>query len=161
MFFAFLLSREGLYAILLKIDCLFNITIESFHTKMKADVQFNGNISDSFLKAQKDWILVLTLFDVFFYLFAVKTRFLAVNKNWRTPICTSANEVEKRPLFDIRSSHCPKTLSRLSSACTEFGRTISFKVAKHWHKKLTGEYESKVYWLILYNICLVVVVTKW
>ena len=45
-----LVSREGLFAILLKIGCppsLFNI-VKSFHTNTKATVQYDGNVSDSF-----------------------------------------------------------------------------------------------------------------
>ena len=45
-----LVSREGLYAILLKIGCppkLFNI-VKSFHTNTRATIQYDGSVSDSF-----------------------------------------------------------------------------------------------------------------
>ena len=45
-----LVSRERLFAILLKIECppkLFNI-VKSFHTNTRATIQYNGSVSDSF-----------------------------------------------------------------------------------------------------------------
>ena len=66
-----LVSREGLFAILLKIGCppnLFNI-VKSFHTNKRATIQYDGSVSDS-LKI-KSWVkqgcvLALTLFGIFF-----------------------------------------------------------------------------------------------
>ena len=68
-------SREGLFAVLLKIGCplnLFNI-VKSFHTNWKATVQYHtdGNVSESFTiksEVKQAFVLVPTLFGIFFSL---------------------------------------------------------------------------------------------
>ena len=66
-----LVSREGLFAILLKIvypPNLFNI-VKSFHTNARATIQYDGSIFDSFeIKSgvKKGCVLAPTLFSIFF-----------------------------------------------------------------------------------------------
>ena len=77
-----LVSREGLFATLLKIGCppsLFNI-VKSFHTNTKATVQYDGNVSDSFtIKSgvKQGCVLAPTLFKIFFSM--LLKRFLLIN----------------------------------------------------------------------------------
>ena len=64
-------SREGLFAILLKIDfppSLFNIA-QSFHTSTKATVQYDGIVSESFTMksgVKQGCVFAPTLFGIFF-----------------------------------------------------------------------------------------------
>ena len=66
-----LVSREGLFAILLKIGCppnLFNI-VKSFHTNKRATIQYDGSVSDSFeikSRVKQGCVLALTFFGIFF-----------------------------------------------------------------------------------------------
>ena len=66
-----LVSRERLFAILLKIGCppsLFNV-VKSFHTNTRATIQFDVSDYDSFeIKSgvKQGCVLVLTLFGIFF-----------------------------------------------------------------------------------------------
>ena len=73
-----LVSSEGLFAILLNIDCppsLFNI-VKFFHTNIKATVQYDGNVSESFtIKSglKQGYVLAPTLFEIFFYTILKRT----------------------------------------------------------------------------------------
>jgi len=66
-----LVSRQGLFAILLKIGCppnLFNIA-KSFHTNTRATIQFDGSVSNSFqIKSgvKQGCLIAPTLFWIFF-----------------------------------------------------------------------------------------------
>ena len=68
-----LVSREGLFALLLKIGCRpnsFNI-VKSFHTNTRATIQYDGSVSNSF--EIKSWVKqgcvpAPTLFNIFFLL---------------------------------------------------------------------------------------------
>ena len=81
-----LVSREGLFAILLKIWCppnLFNV-VKSFHTNTKATIQYDGSFSDSF--EIKSWVtqgcvLSQTLFGIFFSMLYYNSVLLFLN-NW-------------------------------------------------------------------------------
>ena len=68
-----LVSREGLFRILLKIGCppKLQSMIESFHTDMKGTVQFNGSTSEPFSilsGVKQGCVLAPTLFGIFFAL---------------------------------------------------------------------------------------------
>ena len=68
-----LVSREGLFRILLKIGCppKLQSMIESFHTDMKGAVQFNGSTSEPFSilsGVKQGCVLAPTLFGIFFAL---------------------------------------------------------------------------------------------
>ena len=68
-----LVSREGLFRILLKIGCppKLHSMIESFHTGMKGTVQFNGSTSEPFSilsGVKQGCVLAPTLFGIFFAL---------------------------------------------------------------------------------------------
>ena len=66
-----LVSREGLFAILLKIGCfpsLFNI-LKSIHTNTRATIQYKCSVSDSFeIKSgvKQGCVVALTLFGISF-----------------------------------------------------------------------------------------------
>ena len=68
-----LVSRDGLFKALEKIGCppKLHIMIESFHSKLKGTVQFNGNLSEAFDTSsgvKQGCVLAPTLFGIFFAL---------------------------------------------------------------------------------------------
>ena len=75
-------SREGLFAILLNIDChprLFNI-VKFFPTNTKATVQYDGNVSESCTTksgVKQGCVLSATVFRIFE--FSGKAHFLLIN----------------------------------------------------------------------------------
>ena len=151
-----LVSREGLFAILLKIGCppnLFNI-VKSFHTNTRATIQYDGSISDSFeIKSgvKQGCVLAPTLFGIFFSMLlkrAFGSSSLGIKLHTRTDgnLFNLARLRSKRKLktFTVRDllfaddaalvAHSAQDLqtllSQFSSACSDFGLTISLKKTK-------------------------------
>ena len=151
-----LVSREGLFAILLKIGCppsLFNI-VKSFHTNTRATIQYDGSVSDSFeIKSgvKQGCVLAPTLFGIFFSMLlkrAFGSSSLGIKLHTRIDgnLFNLARLRAKRKLknFTVRDllfaddaalvAHSAQDLQTLlnqfSSACSDFGLTISLKKTK-------------------------------
>ena len=65
-----LVSREGLFAILLKIRCPLNLfkVMKSFHTNTRATIQYDGSVSDPFeikIGVKQGYLLQLCLESYF------------------------------------------------------------------------------------------------
>ena len=148
-----LVSRDGLFTLLEKIGCpptLLGI-IRSFHDNMKASVFYDGSLSDSFgIKSgvKQGCVLAPTLFGIFFSLLlhhAFKESDEGVYIHTRSDgglfnlsrlrAKTKVRHVLIRELLfaddAALATHSADTLQRLvnqfSSACCEFGLTISLK----------------------------------
>ena len=79
-----LVSREGLFAILLKIGCppnLFNI-VKSFHTNTRATIQYDGSVSDSFeIKSgiKQGCVLASNRYGIFFPMLLINLHLLELS----------------------------------------------------------------------------------
>ena len=151
-----LVSREGLYAILLKIGCppkLFNI-VKSFHTNTRATIQYDGSVSDSFeIKSgvKQGCVLAPTLFGIFFSMLlkhAFNSLTTGIKLHTRTDghLFNPSNLRSKRNLKKITirdllfaddaalvahsAQDLQTLLNQFSSACSDFGLTISLKKTK-------------------------------
>ena len=148
-----LVSREGLFRILLKIGCppKLQSMIEAFHTDMKGTVQFNGSTSEplSILSGVKQGcVLAPTLFGIFFALllkhaFGSTTEgiYLRTRSDGRLfnlarlRAKTKVREVLIRDMLFADdaavATHTQRELQslmdRFSQACKDFGLTISLK----------------------------------
>ena len=148
-----LVSREGLFRILLKIGCppKLQSMIESFHTDMKGTVQFNGSTSEPFSilsGVKQGCVLAPTLFGIFFALllkhaFGSTTEgiYLRTRSDGRLfnlarlRAMTKVREVLIRDMLFADdaavAAHTQREfqslIDRFSQACKDFGLTISLK----------------------------------
>ena len=149
----YLVSREGLFSLLVKIGCLpkLHSMIRSFHDSMKATVQYAGNMSESFdIKSgvKQGCVLPPTIFGIFFsmllkhalgtateglYLYTRSDRRMFNLARLRAK--TKIREVTVRDLLFAHdaavTTHTIQELQilmdRFSQACKDFGLTISLK----------------------------------
>ena len=148
-----LVSREGLFNILLRIGCppILHKIIRSFHDDMRATVQYEGSMSEPFdVKSgvKQGCVLAPTLFSIFFsmvlkHAFRTSTKGVYLHTRSygrlfnlaRLRAKTKIREVLIRDLFFADdaavTSHTEQNLrclmDRLSQACKDFGLTISLK----------------------------------
>ena len=148
-----LVSREGLFDILLKIGCppKLHSLIRSFHDDMKATIQYEGSMSNPFdIKSgvKQGCVLAPTLFNIFFALllkhaFGTSTEgvYLCTRSDGRLfnlARLKAKSKVTEKTIRDMLFaddaavvSHTEQELQRLmdrfSQACTDFGLTISLK----------------------------------
>lgn len=148
-----LVSRSGLFQILLKIGCpprLLSI-IRSFHTDMKATVQYNSNLSEPFdirSGVKQGCVLAPTLFGIFFSVL-LKQAFGSATEGiymytrsdgqlFKPARLRAKTKVRKILIRDMLfaddaaiTSHSKQELQRLmdrfSQACKDFGLVISLK----------------------------------
>ena len=148
-----LVSREGLFRILLKIGCppKLQSMIKSFHTDMKGTVQFNGSTSEPFSilsGVKQGCVLAPTLFGIFFTLL-LKHAFGSTTEGIYLRTRSDGrlfNLARLRPKTKVREVHIRDMLfaddaavathtqrelqslmDRFSQACKDFGLTISLK----------------------------------
>lgn len=148
-----LVSREGLFSILLKIGCppKLHSLIRSFHDDMKATIQYEGSMSDPFhVKSgvKQGCVLAPTLFGIFFSLllrhaFGTSTEGVYLHtrtdgKLFSLARLRSKTKVRETLIRDMLfaddaavTSHTEQQLQslmdRFSQACKDFGLTISLK----------------------------------
>lgn len=148
-----LVSREGLFSILLKIGCppKLHSLIRSFHDNMKAAIQFEGDMSDPFnIKSgvKQGCVLAPTLFGTFFSLLlkhafgtATEGIYLRTRSDGRLfnlARLKAKTKVRETIIRDMLfaddaavTSHTEQGLQmlmdRFSVACRDFGLTISLK----------------------------------
>ena len=145
-----LVSREGLFTILLNIGCppsLFNI-VKSFHTNTKATVHYDDNVSESSTikgGVKQTCPYSNSFWDFLFY--TVKSRFLLKNcrsliayKIWRTPIqsCTPESKIKGKKDHHTRSifaNNAHPNNNNRNSLCIRLADTIDsvfFSVLRFW-----------------------------
>ena len=148
-----LVSREGLFNILLKIGCppKLHSLIRSFHDDMKATIQYEGDMSDPFnIKSgvKQGCVLAPTLFGIFFSLLlkhafgtateGVHLRTRSDGRLYNLARLKAKTRVRETIIRDMLfaddaavTSHTEQELQRLmdrfSQACKDFGLTISLK----------------------------------
>ncbi|MCP4267312.1 MAG: hypothetical protein GY777_17355, partial [Candidatus Brocadiaceae bacterium] len=151
-----LVSREGLFAILLKIGCPPNLLkiVKSFHTNTRATIQYDGSVSDSFeIKSgvKQGCVLAPTLFGIFFSMLlkhAFGSSTIGIKLHTRSDgnlfNPASLRAKRNRKVVTIRDllfaddaalvAHSAQDLQTLlnqfSSACSDFGLTVSLKKTK-------------------------------
>ncbi|XP_050710731.1 uncharacterized protein LOC126995286 [Eriocheir sinensis] len=151
--FDHLVSRDGLFNILLKIGCppRLHSMIRSFHDDMKATIQYEGSMSDAFdIKSgvKQGCVLAPTHFGILFSLllkhaFGTSTEGVYMHTRSDGNLHNIArlrakNKIRKTTIRDMLfaddaavTSHSEQDLQRLmdrlSQACRDFGLTISLK----------------------------------
>ena len=146
-----LVSRDGLFNILLKIGCppKLHSMIRSFHDGMKATIQYEGSMSDTFdIKSgvKQGCVLAPTLFGIFFSLllkhaFGTSTEGVYIHTRsdgslYNIARLRAKTKIRKTTIRDMLfaddaavTAHSEQDLQRLmdrfSSACQDFGLTIS------------------------------------
>ena len=117
-----LVSREGLFAILLNIGCLpslFNI-VKSFHTNMKGNVQYDGNACESFTiknGLKHGCVFAPNLFGFFFFMllkcvFCSSTLKFKLHTRFDRCLFNSAHLI-----FEIKGKTDHRTRSALCWSC--------------------------------------------
>ena len=151
-----LASKEGLFAMLLKIGCspsLLNI-IKSFHIKTKATVQYDGSFSDLFtIKSgvKQGCVVAPTRFGIFFSMllkcaFCLSTIWVKLHTRSDRDLFNPARLKVKSKLKNITlqdllfaedaalvahsAQHLQTLLSQYLSACSDFSITISLQKLK-------------------------------
>uniref|UniRef100_H2ZZE9 Reverse transcriptase domain-containing protein n=1 Tax=Latimeria chalumnae TaxID=7897 RepID=H2ZZE9_LATCH len=128
-------SRAGLFAVLEKIGCppILSSLIHSFHNNMKATVQFDGPISDSFkMKSgvKQGCVLAPTLFGIFFSVLlncTFKDMEGGVYLHTRKVLIRELLFADDAALIAHDEDLLQKHMDRLSRACQAFALTISIK----------------------------------
>ena len=148
-----LVSRDGLFNILLKIGCPPNLysMIRSFHDDMKATIQYEGSMSEPFnIKSgvKQGCVLAPTLFGIFFSLllkhaFGTSTEGVYMHtrsdgKLYNIARLRAKTKIRKTTIRDMlfaddaavtaHTEHgLQQLMDRFSHACRDFGLTISLK----------------------------------
>ena len=151
-----LVSTEGLFAILSKIGCLssvFNI-MKSFHTNTKATVHYDGKVSESFTiksEVKQGCVLAQTIFGIFYYILlkrafcspTVRVKLhtrsdrlifnparLKAKPNVKNITVQDLLFVDNAALVAHSAQDLQTKLNHFSTACSDFGLTISLKNTK-------------------------------
>ena len=148
-----LVSRDGLFQILLKIGCPLKLQsmIESFHTNMKGTVQFNGSSSSPFdilSGIKQGCVLASTLFGIFFALLlrhafgtasegiSLRTRSdgrlfnlgrLRAKTKVREALIRNMLFADDAAVTTHTQQKMQTLIDHFSQACKDFGLTISLK----------------------------------
>ena len=148
-----LVSRDGLFKILPKIGCppKLHSMLKSFHTDMKGTILFNGNSSEPFTISngvKQGCVLAPTLFGIFFALVlkhafgnsteGVYLRTRSDGKLFNISRLKAKTKVREVLIRDMlfaddaavathREDELQTLMDKFSSACDDFGLTISIK----------------------------------